>query len=66
MREDMSQINKEEDQLQREIKQMHLKNLAKHAQVNRKHKIDTGIQNTEQLVRRMVSNERPVSGNRQI
>ena len=43
MREDMSQLNKEEDQLQREIKQMHLKNIHKHANFNRKHKIDTGI-----------------------
>ena len=65
MREDMSSLNKEEDQLQREIKQMHLKNLHKHAQVARKHKIDTGIQNTEQMVRRMVSSERPISGSNQ-
>ena len=31
MREDMNQLNKEEEQLQREIKQMHLKNIHKHA-----------------------------------
>ena len=43
MREDMIQLNKEEDQLQREIKKMHQKNIAKHAQVNRKYKVDTGI-----------------------
>ena len=44
---------------------MHLKNLAKVAQVVRKNKIDVGLQNTEQLVRRMVSAERPISGTRQ-
>ena len=30
MREDMHQLNKEEEVLQREIKQMHLKNIHKH------------------------------------
>ena len=31
MRADMNEINKEEDKLQREIMNLHLKNLAKHA-----------------------------------
>jgi hypothetical protein len=31
MRADMHEINKEEDKLQREIMNLHLKNLAKHA-----------------------------------
>ena len=40
MRDDMNQLNREEDVLQREIKQMHLKNIGKHAQFVRKYKID--------------------------
>ena len=59
MREDMNQLNKEEEQLQREIKQMHLKNIGKHAQFVKKHKIDNQVQSTKQMVQRMVSNERP-------
>ena len=65
MREDMNQLNKEEETLQREIKQMHLKNIGKHAQFVRKHKIDNQVANTEEMVRRMVSNERPQKSSQQ-
>ena len=41
MKEDMQQINREEDKLQKEIKQLHLKNIHKQHQVVKKHKIDT-------------------------
>ena len=64
MRADMNQLNQEEEQLQREISKMHLKNIHKHAQFVRKHKIDTQIQNTEQMVRKMVSCERTDSSSR--
>jgi succinate dehydrogenase flavin-adding protein (antitoxin of CptAB toxin-antitoxin module) len=55
MRADMHEINKEEDKLQREIMNIHLKNLAKHAQVVNKYKIDVTIKNTEELVRKILN-----------
>jgi sulfur relay (sulfurtransferase) DsrF/TusC family protein len=55
MRADMHEINKEEDKLQREIMNLHLKNLAKHASVINKHKIDVTIKNTEELVRKIMN-----------
>ena len=55
MRADMHEINKEEDKLQREIMNLHLKNLAKHAQVINKNKIDLTIKNTEELVRKILN-----------
>lgn len=47
MRADMQMLNKEEDKLQRELKKMNQKNLAKHAQVLKQNKINANIQNTE-------------------
>lgn len=55
MKADMHEINKEEDKLQREIMNLHLKNLAKHAQVINKFKIDVTIKNTEELVRKILN-----------
>ena len=55
MRADMHEINREEDKLQREIMNLHLKNLAKHAQVIQKHKIDVTIKNTQDLVRKILN-----------
>jgi hypothetical protein len=55
MRADMHEINKEEDKLQREIMNIHLKNLGKHAQVITKNKIDVTIKNTEELVRKILN-----------
>lgn len=54
MKADMNEINKEEDKLQREIMNIHLKNLAKHAKVVTKNKIDITIKNTEDLVRKIL------------
>ena len=61
MRADMNEINKEEDKLQREIMNLHLKNLAKHAKVTTKHKIDLTIKNTEDLVRKILNLQTPQS-----
>ena len=38
---------------------LHLQNLHKNHAVARKNKIDTKIQNTEQLVRKMISGDQP-------
>ena len=43
MKDDLRQINKEEDRLQRELLQIHKKNMTKHDQVVSKNKIDTSI-----------------------
>lgn len=55
MKDDLRQINKEEDRLQRELLQIHKKNMTKHDQVVSKNNIDTSIQNTEQLLRKLVN-----------
>ena len=55
MKDDLRQINKEEDRLQRELLQIHKKNLTKHNEVISKNNIDTSIQNTEQLLRKLVN-----------
>ncbi len=47
-------LSKQEDQLQRELAKMNRGNLHKHAQVVKTNKINTRIQNTEQLVKRML------------
>ena len=50
MREDLKNINREEDKIQMELMEMKKKNLHKHHKVIQKNNIDTKIQNTEQLV----------------
>lgn len=57
MRQDLHQINLEEDRLQREIMNLQKQNIHKHAQVLRQHQIDTKLKNTEQLVRKMLNVE---------
>jgi hypothetical protein len=47
MKDDLRQINREEDRLQKELIQMHKRNLSKHKEVVEKNKIDTTITNTE-------------------
>ena len=54
MREDLHQLNKEEEKLQRELMNMNLKNIHKHHQVVKANQIDNKIQNTEQLVKKMM------------
>ena len=54
MRDDLNLINKEEDKLQRELRKMNQNNLAKHAKIIKQNRINTQIQNTEQLVRKMM------------
>ena len=58
MRADMHALNKEEDQLQKELRSLHLNNLHKHHQVVSKNKIDTNIKTTQELVRKLVTNEK--------
>lgn len=55
MKDDLRQINKEEDRLQRELIQIHKKNLNKHNEIVTKNNIDTQISNTEDLVRKLVN-----------
>lgn len=55
MKDDLRCINREEDKLQREILALHKQNLHKHHQVVTKYHIDTTIQNTEGLIRKMVN-----------
>jgi hypothetical protein len=43
MKDDLRQINKEEDRLQRELLQIHKKNMTMHDQVVSKNNIDTSI-----------------------
>lgn len=52
-------LSKQEDQLQREIAKMNRGNLHKHAQVVKQNKINTRIQSTEQLVKRMLNVPEP-------
>ena len=52
MREDMRQINKDEDKLQREIMAIHQKSLGKNARVYTKHRIDTSLKSTEDFLRK--------------
>ena len=59
MRDDMRQINRDEDKLQRELMSLHQKNLHKHAVVLQKFKIDTSLKSTEDLLRRMMCLPRP-------
>ena len=54
MREDMRQINKDEERIQRELMQLHQKNLGKHAKILQKYKIDSGLKSTEELLRKML------------
>lgn len=54
MREDMRQINKDEDRLQRELMSMHQRNLGKHAKVLQKYRIDVSHKTTEDLLRRFM------------
>ena len=54
MKDDLRSINKEEEKLQRELLNMKKQNLHKHSKVLRQNHIDTKIQNTEQLVRKML------------
>ena len=54
MREDMRQINRDEDKIQRELMQLHQKNLGKHAKVLQKFKIDTSLKSTEELLRKFL------------
>ena len=58
MREDMHAINREEDKLQKELRALHLNNLHKHHKVVSKNKVDTNIKTTQELVRKMVTNEK--------
>jgi hypothetical protein len=55
MKDDLRQINREEDRLQKELLQIHKKNLNKHNEIVAKNNIDTSISNTEQLVRKLVN-----------
>jgi hypothetical protein len=55
MREDMRQINKDEERLQREILAIHQRSLGKNAKVYARHRIDTGLKSTEDLLRRIMS-----------
>ena len=55
MKDDLRAINKEEDRLQRELLCLHKNTLHKHHQVVQKYGIDTKIENTEQLLRKMVN-----------
>jgi hypothetical protein len=57
MKDDLRLINKEESKLQRELLKMNQNNLAKHAKVIKANGINTKIQNTEQLVRKMMNAE---------
>ena len=50
----MRQINKDEDKIQRELMQLHQRNLGKHARVLQKFKIDTSHKTTEDLLRRLM------------
>ena len=61
MRDDLREINKEEDRLQREILNLHKKNLHKHHEVVKQNGIKTNIQNTEELVRHL-TNATPAPG----
>ena len=54
MKDDLRLINKEEEKLQREILKMNQSNLHKHAKVVKQNGINTKIQNTEQLVRKLM------------
>ena len=54
MREDMRQINKDEDRLQREIMAIHQKSLGKNARIYTKHRIDTGLKTTEDFLRKVM------------
>ena len=47
MKDDLRQINKEEDKIQREIVNLHKQNIHKHHQVVSKNNIDVNIKNTE-------------------
>lgn len=47
MSEDLHQLNKEEEKLQREIMNMNLQNIHKHHRVVKANQIDTKIQHTE-------------------
>ena len=58
MRADMQAVNREEDQLQKELRALHLNNLHKLHKVVSKNKIDTTIKTTQELVRKMVTNEK--------
>lgn len=50
----MREVNREEERLQRELMNLHLKNLHKHAVTIQRHRIDTTIRCTEDLLRRIV------------
>ena len=58
MREDMNQVNKEEDKIQKELRALHLNNLHKHAKIIQKQKIDISIKSTKDLVRKLLYNEK--------
>ena len=58
MRHDLHAINQEEEKLQREIKNMNKQNLHKNLKVIKENKIDTKIQNTGQLVTKMMGLKR--------
>ena len=58
MREDMNQVNKEEDKIQKELRAMHLNNIHKHAKIIKKQKIDITIKSTKELVRKLLYNEK--------
>eukprot|EP00347_Sterkiella_histriomuscorum_P024504 403330880 len=65
MKEDLYSINKQEDKLQREILNLHMKNLHKHHQVVEKNQIDTKIKSTGELVRKIVNLPQNQSQNNQ-
>ena len=58
IREDMNQVNKEEDKIQKELRALHLNNIHKHAKIIQKQKIDISIKSTKDLVRKLLYNEK--------
>ena len=58
MREDMNQVNKEEDKLQKELRALHLNNIHKHAKIIKKQRVDITIKSTKELVKKLLFNEK--------